>query len=173
MLAAGLVACYDDQNKQTGQSVNKNGNEQAAVEEVEKLKAPPFTLTSLSGEEVSLADLEGKVVLLNFWTTWCPYCKVDMPGIDSLYAKYKEEGFVVLAVNLTASEKSPVAVKKFVNESGYAFPVLLDGSGDVAVMYNVNVLPTSFLINRQGQVVYSRVGSFPSVEMEGLLKKHL
>lgn len=173
-LAAGLLVYQDYQKKQVGHwetAVNIGNVEVSGI--TEKNKAPAFILPNLDGEDVSLADLEGKVVLLSFWTTWCPYCKADMPGMDSIYIKYKEDGFMVLAINVTALERTPNAVRNFINESGYVFPVLLDVAGDVSEKYNVQALPTSFLISKNGEIVHSRVGSFTSQEMEALISKLL
>ena len=165
IMAAGLFAYHNLQQF--------NNSWDAAGKTIENSQAPDFTLVNLAGEDISLADFHGNVVLINFWTTWCPYCKLDLPVMNSLYVKYKEKGFVVLAVNVTALEKTTGAVEKFVTENDYSFPVLLDKTGDISLKYEATAFPTSFIINRQGEVVYSKVGSFPAGEMEVVVRKLL
>ncbi len=95
----------------------------AAGNAQESLKpAPIFALPDINGKKVSLSDFKGKVVLINFWATWCGPCKAEMPSLNSLYSTFKNEGFVVLAVSIDTSEKP---VKSFVSEKGIAFPVLM------------------------------------------------
>src|SRR3989337_2651577 len=91
----------------------------AAGNAQESLKpAPAFELPDINGKKVSLTDFKGKVVLINFWATWCGPCKAEMPSLNSLYSTFKNEGFVVLAVSIDTSEKP---VKSFVSEKGIAF----------------------------------------------------
>ncbi|MEW5953465.1 MAG: TlpA disulfide reductase family protein [Bacillota bacterium] len=165
IMAAGVFACHNLQQF--------NNSWDAADKTLENSQAPGFILANLAGEDISLADFHGNVVLLNFWTTWCPYCKLDLPVMDSLYVKYKEKGFVVLAVNVTALEKTTGAVEKVIAENDYSFPVLLDKTGDVALKYEATAFPTSFIINQRGEIVYSKIGSFSAKEMEAIVKKLL
>ncbi len=123
-------------------------------------KAPEFTLKTLKGEEISLRDLRGKVVLLNFWATWCPPCKEEMPLFVEVYRKYREKGFEILAVSM---DSKPEPVEKFVREYRFPFPVLMD-DGNVSTKYGVQGLPTSFLIDRDGEVVKVRLGKYKEIE---------
>lgn len=134
------------------------------------LKAPDFTLQDLSGQTVSLQDFKGKVVLLNFWSTTCPYCKIEMPELDKTYQKYKDQGLVVLTVNLTGQEKSVQEVQNFMSQKGYHFPVLLDEKLDVADQYGIRSIPTSFFIDREGNVVDAKIGAFVPMELEQKIK---
>ena len=113
--------------------------------------APDFTLATLDGSTVRLADLRGKVVLLNFWATWCPPCKAEMPDLDALQRIYGEsQGLVVLGINL---QEDAGTVASFVQERNLSFPVLLDTDGTVTSgLYQVRPLPTSFIIDRQGYI---------------------
>ena len=111
--------------------------------------APDFTLERLDGEEIRLSDLRGKVVLLNFWATWCPPCRSEMPAFQEAYADYEEEGFVILAVNATRQD-TPEKVVAFIAEYGLSFPVVLDEKGEVNQLYLVQSLPTSFFIDEEG-----------------------
>ncbi|NNJ11112.1 TlpA family protein disulfide reductase [Chloroflexales bacterium ZM16-3] len=115
--------------------------------EVGKL-APTFSLATPEGAPVSLASLRGQVVLVNFWATWCPPCRAEMPAIEAAYERYGGQGFAVVAV--TANEQ-PADVTDFFNSRGLSFPALLD-DGRVHAAYRASGLPSSFFIDRQGVV---------------------
>jgi peroxiredoxin len=114
-------------------------------------EAPGFTLQTLDGEPVALSDLRGQAVLVNFWATWCPPCKAEMPAIQEVYDEYKGQGFTVLAVNM-AYQDDPGNIPSFMAEFGLDFPVLLENSGQVANTYLIRSLPTSFFIDREGVI---------------------
>lgn len=123
--------------------------------EVGKL-APAFSLKDINGKKVSVSDLRGKVVLLNFWATTCGPCKTEMPSMSRLYTELRDRGFVVLAVTIDTSEK---AVMSFVSAAGVSFPVLLDKDKDVYFDdYAVLGLPTTFLIDKNGIIAEKFVG---------------
>ena len=111
--------------------------------------APEIALKDLQGQEVRLSDLHGKVVLLNFWATWCKPCKEEMPAMQASYERLREQGVVVLAVNeLEDVEK----VAEHIKTHGHTFLVVMDHNNGVANRYGVVGLPASFLIDRQGIV---------------------
>jgi peroxiredoxin len=123
--------------------------------------APEITLTNLQGQEIRLSDLRGKVVLLNFWATWCKPCKEEMPAMQASYDNLREQGFVVLAVNeLEDTEK----VIEHVRKHGHTFPVVMDHDNVVANHYGVVGLPASFLVDRQGIVREKIFGSLLTEE---------
>ena len=111
--------------------------------------APDFTLDTLIGESTTLSDLRGQVVLLNFWASWCPPCRGEMPAMQRVYDDYAARGLVILAVNAT-NQDSVEAARQFIEENNLTFPVLLDKNGDVNVQYQVRSLPTSFFIGADG-----------------------
>ncbi|WP_077213635.1 peroxiredoxin family protein [Bacillus dakarensis] len=119
-------------------------------------RAPDFTLKDMNGKVVSLEDYKGKKILLNFWATWCPPCREEMPHMQELYEEYKNDGFVVLAVNMVNTEKNPVVVEDFVEEFQLSFPILLDEYGEVAYQYEVLSYPTSYFIDTDG-IIRSKV----------------
>jgi len=96
-------------------------------------------------------------VLVNLWATWCPPCRAEMPAIERMYEEYKDQGFVVLAVNMTYQD-DPFAVAPFIAEYGLTFPILLEETGDVAAAYQLRSLPTSLFIGRDGIIQEVIVG---------------
>ena len=119
--------------------------------------APDFTLKNPEGEDIKLSDLQGKVVFLNFWATWCPPCRAEMPSMEKIYAHYKDKDFTILAVNL--QEKS-AQVKDFIKKNKYSFPVVLDTDGRVGGgMYMVQGIPTTYLVDKDGGILARLVGT--------------
>ncbi len=113
--------------------------------------APDFELKTLDGESVKLADLRGQAVLVNLWATWCPPCRAEMQSIEKMYQEYKDQGFIVLAVNMTRQD-TPSAVMPFADKLGLTVPILLDETGDVQRAYQLQSLPSSFFIRRDGVI---------------------
>ena len=111
--------------------------------------APDFTLKTPEGEEYTLSELKGNAVLVNLWATWCPPCRAEMPAIQKMYQEYKDQGFIVLALNMTYQD-DPFAVVPFAKEYGLTFPILLEETSDVASIYQLRSLPSSYFINRAG-----------------------
>jgi peroxiredoxin len=141
----------------------------------EGFSAPDFTLDLLDGGQVILSDLRGKAVLINFWATWCPPCRAEMPAIEKVYRSFKPLGLEVLAVNLT-DQDNEAEVAAFVQELGLTFPVPLDRSGQVSARYTLRGLPSTFFVDQQG-VIRSVVVGGPMSEaliqsrVEDLLKE--
>ena len=135
---------------------------------LEGKQAPDFDLKTIKGDRIRLSDLRGKVVLLNFWATWCPPCRDEMPLFRRVYKKYKDKGFEILAVSTDTDVR---VVKKFIREFKIPFPVLMDEKGDLTKLYQVQGIPTSFLIDRDGKVIKVRLGEYKEIESD--LKKLL
>jgi len=108
-----------------------------------------FTLKDLDGNNVTLSALKGKIVLVNFWATWCPPCKKEMKDLDLIYTKYQPQGLVILS--LTDEDRSTVG--PYISETGYHPPVLLDDGGKVADEFHVDLLPRTFVFDRDGKLV--------------------
>lgn len=119
--------------------------------------APDFTLETSAGETITLSELRGKVVLLNFWATWCPPCRAEMPAFERAYQKYGDQGFVVVAVNVTYQDDREDAIA-FADEFGLTFPILFDMDGAVSEKYQSNALPTSYFIDQDGIIQEVVVG---------------
>ncbi|MGB8984614.1 MAG: TlpA disulfide reductase family protein [Anaerolineales bacterium] len=111
--------------------------------------APDFELRTPDGEVIRLSDLRGQAVLVNLWATWCPPCRAEMQSIEKVYQEYKDQGFTVLAVNMTRQDDAS-AILPFVREQALTFPVLLDERGEVAAAYQLQSLPSSYFIRRDG-----------------------
>ncbi|MBA7669215.1 Thiol-disulfide oxidoreductase ResA [subsurface metagenome] len=120
------------------------------------VKAKAFTLEDLEGFPVSLKDFQGKVVFLNFWATRCPPCRIEMPAMEKLWQKFKDEDFVILAVDLRERKEE---VSSFMKENGYTFPVLLDSRGRVANTYRITSIPTTYLLDPRGRIVGKALGA--------------
>jgi DsbE subfamily thiol:disulfide oxidoreductase len=112
--------------------------------------APDFTLPDPHGKKVSLKDFRGKVVFLNFWATWCEFCREEMPAMDRLYREFKARGFEIVAVNV--KDKQPEALA-FVKELKLSYPILMDPDGEVGLLYGAFGMPASYLIDRNGVVL--------------------
>ena len=137
--------------------------------------APEFTLDTLQGEQVKLSDLRGKIVVVNFWTTWCPPCRAETPALETAYESYKDLDVVILGVNLT-DQDSLKDVESFVQEFGLTYPILLDRDGTVGLLYQLNGLPTTFFISREGVIRTVVVGgpmseTFIRSKIEALLRE--
>lgn len=123
----------------------------------EGMLAPDFELKTANGETVRLSDLRGEKVLLNFWATWCPPCRAEMPDMQKFHEEH-DEG-VILAVNLTATEQDLGLVEDFLEEFGITFEILYDESTEVSGLYNAFALPTSYLINSDGTIIMMAIGA--------------
>jgi peroxiredoxin len=132
--------------------------------------APPFTLNDLEGRPVNLTDYRGKIVLLNFWATWCEPCKKEMPEMQTAYEQYKDQAFVVLAINFggKADEAS-----SFAHHGHLTFPILLDPGVKVAARYGVISLPVSFFIDKEGIIRERVFGGGLAADSIGQSIRHL
>ncbi len=168
ILALGLIWIYLSVDK-------SNASDSGPVAAPQQgFLAPDFELKTTTGETIKLSDFRGQAVLVNLWATWCPPCRAEMQSIEKIYNEYKDQGFIVLAVDMT-SQDNPERVLPFVTEQGLTFPILLDEIGDMASAYQMRSLPTSFFINRDGIINEVVVGG-PMAEtllrtrVDGILK---
>lgn len=132
--------------------------------------APDFTVTDGGGNRVSTADLSGKPVILNFWATWCPPCRSELPAFDKLYRQYGNEVSFMM-IDLTDGYRETVeGVKKFMSENGYTFPVYYDTEGSAAEAYNVSSIPFTVAVGRNGNIVGTHLGAMSEAALEKLIK---
>ena len=118
-------------------------------------RAPDFRLEDDRGLGVGLEDYEGKVVLLNFWATWCPPCVQEMPSLNNTYERFRDQGFVVLGISVDEDETQ---YSDFVRDSGVTFPTARDPERTVSTRYGTLKYPESYLISREGKVLRKYVG---------------
>ncbi|AST07450.1 membrane-associated thiol-disulfide oxidoreductase [Anoxybacillus flavithermus] len=119
--------------------------------------APDFELMTLKGKKMKLSQFRGKKVILNFWASWCPPCRAEMPEMQRFYEQFGQH-VAIVAVNLTNKEKNHQAVETFINEKGVSFDIMLDEQGMVSRTYEVITIPTSYIIDEQGVIRSKHVG---------------
>ncbi len=139
-----------------------SGAQQASREELlrpvtSRPPAPPLSLQTLDGKTMSLEQLKGKAVLVNFWATWCPPCVEEIPSLDRLYRELRSQGFEILAVNVG---ESPRQVRNFLADKPVTFPVLLDPEGDTFRAWQAYAFPTSLVLDRQHRIRFAVFGAF-------------
>ncbi|HET9447997.1 MAG TPA: TlpA disulfide reductase family protein [Steroidobacteraceae bacterium] len=127
--------------------------------------APTFTLPSRAGDNVSLAQLKGRVVMLNFWASWCGPCRQEMPLLDQMHKRYSALGFTLVGVNVDANSKD---AEEWLTKTPVSFPVLFDRESKVSAMYDVKAMPSTVFIDRKGNVRYLHKGYKPGDEGEYL-----
>jgi len=142
------------------QSVETETALPAEAEELEQ--AAEFTLADLDGNEVSLTDFRGKGVYLNFWATWCKWCKKEMPDMEKIYREYENKDLVILAVSVGEDRKK---VAQYIEDNGYTFDVLLDPDKIAAQQYAIKPIPVSLFIDREGRIVYKKLGTMKEDQM--------
>ena len=152
---------------QTGRAVAQVADQPAPVANA---PAPDFTLTALDGSQISLSDLKGQVVLVNIWATWCPPCRAEMPTIQTVYEQYRDQGFIVLAID---QDEDLRTVAGFMNENKLTFPALLDIGNRVGRTYQATSLPSSFFIDKRGVIRTVYRGPMPRSVIAGTIEQLL
>ncbi len=127
--------------------------------------APDFVLKSATGENLRLSEYRGDVVMINFWATWCGPCRQEMPLLDELYARYQRVGFSLLGINIDDDSRRAMAM---VDELGISFPVLFDEHKEVSKLYEVEAMPVTILLDREGTVRHIHHGYKPGYEQDYL-----
>lgn len=161
---------------QTPQEEEPAAPEEEASAQTNTLAAPDFTLTDQYGNEHTLSDYRGKIVFLNFWATWCPPCRQEMPDIQALYEDYEadpEADVVILGVAFPGhgGEEDVQGITDFLADHGYTYPVLMDTEEDLASRYYITAYPTTFMIDREGQVFGYVTGSMSRDIMESIIRQ--
>ena len=133
--------------------------------------APDFELVTLTGESVKLSDYKGKKVILNFWATWCPPCKAEMPHMQKFYEENKGNGIEILAVNLTDIDNGQDSIESFVKDYGLTFDIPLDQKGVIGRQYQAFTIPTSYLIDSNGNISNKIVGPMDEEMMKSLTEE--
>ncbi len=127
--------------------------------------APDFPLSTFpDNTEINLKDFKGRVVYLDFWATWCPPCRKSFPWMDEMHERYKDEGLIIIAVTV---DKKREQIEQFIKKTEPAFIIAHDPAGTVAKAYKIRAMPTSYLINKNGQLVMTHAG-FRSIDKDKL-----
>ncbi|HMO57217.1 MAG TPA: redoxin domain-containing protein [Roseiflexaceae bacterium] len=160
VLLAALVPLFQEVAKPERTAVPEG----ADIAALTAKPAPPFTLETVDGRIVSLSDYQGQVVLVNIWATWCPPCVRETPRLVRVYEEFKDQGFVMLGINTTYQDKRD-AVTTFVRDQKISYPVLLDLDGTVGTVYGGRLMPTTYLIDRDGKIVVTKVGEVDEAQL--------
>jgi len=130
--------------------------EEMGVVQIEPIAVPvEVTLPDLSGRQVSLSDFKGKILFVNFWATWCPPCREEMPSMQKLHARLKDKDFLMVAIDL---QESAEPVKKFLNEYELTFMTLLDSKGETGPLFGINSIPTTLIMDKNGMIIGVAMG---------------
>ena len=169
-LALGLAACSDAPANDAATAGNTLAGQNTPAS-TSLGEAPDFTLPTLAGDSLRLADLRGQIVVLNFWATWCAPCVEEIPELIDLHDELNPHGLTVLGVSL--DEEGPDLIKPFTDRFGITYPILLD-DGAVAEAYGgVWALPTTYVIDPEGQIMQRVIGLFPVEEMRPKFREML
>ncbi|EGT3782703.1 cytochrome C biogenesis protein CcsB [Clostridioides difficile] len=156
------------------QKDSNNDNNDKGSNDEDRIKSIDFTLTDQYGKTHKLSDYEGKIVFLNFWATWCPPCKEEMPYIEQLYKDYNKNNDDVVILGVASPnlgrEGSREHVVNFLKDQGYTFPVVLDEDGALAYQYGINAFPTTFIIDKEGYVTQYIPGAMDKATMASFIE---
>jgi peroxiredoxin len=137
-------------------------------------QAPSFSLETIDGFTINLDDYRGQPVLINFWASWCPPCRAEMPDFQAAWEEYQDSNLIIIAVNATHQD-SLADVQDFISQNGLDFPIPLDKNGQISAIYQIHSLPTTFFINQEGIITKALIGgpiplSLLRVEVDSLIQ---
>ena len=166
-MEAGQVISFDEADPKTDGLFRK-----MEIIEIPHISPPvDFSLPDVNGQQVTLSDFKGKIVFLNFWTTWCPECRIEMPSMEKLHRKLKGKDFEMIAVNL---QEPALRVKDFLKKYPLTFTILLDSKGKIGPQFGIRAVPTTFILDKNGGIIGRALGSRPWDSKESMaLFEHL
>ncbi len=175
VLIAGAAILYKflssgaDDNLMPGPQNDSSSSENSESKDAELNKAPDFTVTDKDGKEVKLSDFEGKPVVINFWATWCGFCRQEMPDFEEIYKEMGDD-VVFMMVNATDNVRETVEqASEYIKKEGYSFPVYYDTLGEAAYSYGVSSLPVTYFIDSEGYAVtYARGALSKEILLKGI-----
>ncbi|MBI5044108.1 MAG: TlpA family protein disulfide reductase [Nitrospirae bacterium] len=135
--------------------------------------APDFALKDTSGKKISLSSYKGRVIMINFWATWCPPCRQEMPSMEALFKEYNKRGFEVLAIS--SDSQGEKIVKPFMEFYELTFSALMDADGEVHSLYGVTSIPTTYIVDKNGNIVQKIMGprDWKDKNTKGMIEKLL
>lgn len=169
-----MIQCTTDKaNSEVTDNSKTNAKRTNVIEKNDSqyVDAPDFILEDLEGNAIRLSDYRGKVVFVNFWATWCPPCRAEIPYFIEMIDEYGDDGFIVLGIDLDPRDFAKVPA--FVEQQGINYPVMYDTKGVSNLYGGIQSIPTTFVVNRNGKVVERIVGSRPKSEFVRILKNWL
>lgn len=134
---------------------------------------PDFTIESLSGEEVKLSELNDKVVLINFWATWCGFCVDEMPHFQKFYEQYGDKVQFMMINATDGSRETEEKARKFIEEKGYTFPVYLDRNIELVTSLGLSSYPTTVFIDKEGFISEAKLGMYTEEQLKDAIERHL
>jgi cytochrome c-type biogenesis protein len=190
--AAFLFGCSENTQKQaesnqtqeevaTTQENSNKPSKEDVLKDMMDVPMEDFEAVDLDANYVKLSDYKGKIIFLNFWATWCPPCREEMPFMQEIYDEYKDQDVVILAVNSTSvelrggtdSQKAESQTREFIKKQGYTFPVLLDKQDEAWSIYMQRGIPTNYIIDKKGIIRYGFSGAFQNKEQMAQLIENI
>lgn len=168
-LAALMVGVYFLYRPLFGGNDQTHDDKEQQQQEIEN-PAPNFTVTDKNGKQISLKDMRGKPVVVNFWATWCPYCLQEMPDLEQAYLEYGND-VVFMIVNATTANETQEKASAYIAEQGYTFPVYYDTQQSAAHAYGLSSLPYTYFINADGSLAYTHRGMISADVLEQNIQK--
>jgi peroxiredoxin len=162
LLMSSVVMSFSSQDHQTLATEEENQKTERLFHELGMINvphiAPPvdISLKDINGQQVIVSEFEGKIVFLNFWTTWCPECRIEMPSMEKLHGKLKGKDFAMIAIDL---QESLSRVKTFLKKYPVTFTILLDTKGEIAQQFGIRAIPTTYIIDKNGGIIGKALGS--------------
>ncbi|PAU94431.1 alkyl hydroperoxide reductase [Aliifodinibius salipaludis] len=171
-LAFSLIACGTPDEQASADNAQSSAEQTASPQnssQQEFKEAPDFTLETMEGTSFTLSDQRGKVIVLNFWATWCAPCRKEIPDFIELHKKMKDDG--VLFAGISVDEEGWDAVRPFANDLDINYPIMVD-NGSISNEYGpIRAIPTTFIINKKGQVEYVAPGMVTKEKLQPILEK--
>lgn len=171
LLIALLITAYIVSTNISKNYVDTNISEEDSVSEDSSYKAPELLITDASGKTYTLDDFKGKPVVINFWASWCPPCKSEMPNFQEVYSEVGDEVQFLMVSLVDGSKETKETADQFIEENKYTFPVYYDENNTSAINYGISSIPTTILIDEDGNVVDKYIGALSKSYLEALLQK--
>lgn len=170
ILVAVLIGAYIGYTNLSKRYNNLTVNENTSSN-TDKYKAPELKVTDESGKTYTLNDFKGKSVVINFWASWCPPCKSEMPNFQEVYEEQSDEVEFLMVALIDGSKETKETAKGYVDDNGFTFPVYYDSNNTSAINFGVNSIPTTVLIDKDGNIVDQHIGALSKANLEALIKK--